>query len=118
MTDDEGLPARAADHGDSELLQYDFFKHLTSLVLVTLGGMLIMIKDFDPKDIKPLFVVTTIILISGSGVLAFSGSSEIVRARRTGTPPKRALKYYSTFAPLVLAAGFGLFLSMFVDSLN
>ncbi len=120
MTDEEEgpkVPAPAGEH-DGELLLYDFFKHLTSLVLLTLGGLLLVIKDFDPKDVKPVFVVAAIVLISGAGVLSYSGSSEIVRARYTRTQPNKSLQVSRILAPVLLSLGFGLFLSMFIDSLN
>jgi hypothetical protein len=120
MTDEEEgpkLPTAAADQ-DGELLLYDFFKHLTSLVLLTLGGLLLVIKDFDPKDVKPFFVIAAIVLISGAGVLSYSGASEIVRARYTRTKAKRSLQVYRILAPVLLSLGFGVSLSMFVDSLN
>jgi hypothetical protein len=102
---------------DGELLVYDFFKYLTSLVLLTLGGMLIVMKDFDPADVKPQMVIVAIIVISSAGVLAFSGAAEIVRARYAGTPPHRSLPFLRAAAPALLAMGLGLFLAMFVDSL-
>lgn len=120
MTDEEEgpkLPAADKEH-DGELLLYDFFKHLTGLVLLTLGGLLIVIKDFDPKDVKPFFVVAAIVLIAGAGVLSYSGSSEIVRARYTGTKPNRSLQVSRILAPVLLSLGFGLFLAMFIDSLD
>ena len=116
MTDeDETLPVRS---DDGELLLYDFFKHLTSLALLTLGGVLIVIKDVDPKDVKPFMIITDIAIISLSGILAFSGSGEIARARYTATPTNRSLELCRKGAPALLAIGVGIFLSMFVDSLN
>ena len=121
MIEEEGetaeLPVPAGEH-DGELLLYDFFKHLTGLVLLTLGGLLIVIKDFDPKDVKPFFVTAAIVLISASGVLAYGGSSEIVRARYTRTPTRRSLQIARIVAPALLSFGLGLFLAMFIDSLN
>jgi hypothetical protein len=119
IEEEEGprLPAPSDQH-DGELLLYDFFKHLTGLVLLTLGGLLIVIKDFDPKDVKPFFVIAAIVLISGSGVLAYGGSSEIVRARYTRTPTRRSLQIARIVAPALLSFGLGLFLAMFIDSLD
>ncbi len=117
MNPDDEEVAKHRSHSDGELLLYDYFKYLTSLVLLTLGGMLIVMKDFDPSDVKPGFVIAAIILISSSGVLAFGGTGEIVRARYTGAPPKWSLKAARHVAPSLLAAGLGLFLAMFVDSL-
>ena len=102
---------------DGELLVYDFFKYLTSLVVLVLGGMLIVMKDFDPADVKPRMVIVAIIVISTAGVLAFSGAAEIVRARATGSPTHKSLTFLRAGAPGLLALGLGLFLSMFIDSL-
>jgi hypothetical protein len=118
VNEDDSMQSVRPESGDAELLQYDFFKHMTSLVLLTLGGMLILIKDFDATDVKPIFVLAAVALISSSGAMAYSGSSEIVRARSTGTPTKPSLRLYARVAPLVLAVGLGIFLAMFLDSLN
>jgi len=118
MTDeDEGLPAQP-HHRDGDLLLYDFFKHLTSLALLTLGGVLIVIQDVDPKDVKPFMVIIDIVVISLSGILAFSGSSEIAKARYTGVPATRSLEFLRRAAPITLTVGVGMFLAMFVDSLS
>ena len=115
MTEDEDkLPGRESD---GELLLYDFFKHLTSLALLTLGGVLVVIQKVDPKDVKPLMVIIDIAVISLSGILAFSGSSEIARARFTGVPA-RSLDFLRRAAPVTLTVGVGMFLAMFVDSLS
>ena len=82
---DEDKPSIAIE-GDRELILYDFFKYLTSMVLLTLGGLLIVMKDFDPKDVKPMIVLLDIVVISAAGVAAFSGASEIVRSRYNGVP--------------------------------
>jgi hypothetical protein len=115
MIEDDDTPKPA--QRDGELLAYDFFKYLTSLVLLILGGMLIVMKDFDPADVKPQMVVIAIIIISSAGVLAFSGAAEIVRARSIGAPTHRSLTFLRAAAPVLLALGLGLFLSMFIDSL-
>jgi hypothetical protein len=120
MIDEEEGPKRPEPAGarDGELLLYDFFKHLTSLALLTLGGVLIVIQDVDPKDVKPFMVIIDIVFISLSGILAFSGSSEIARARFTGVAPTRSLDFLRKAAPALLTIGVGMFLAMFVDSLS
>ena len=115
MIEDDETPKPA--QRDGELLVYDFFKYLTSLVLLILGGMLLVMKDFDPTDVKPQMVIVAIIIISSAGVLAFSGAAEIVRARYAGVPTHRSLAFLRTAAPSLLALGLGLFLAMFIDSL-
>jgi hypothetical protein len=118
MTDEDDKLGGLARERDGDLLLYDFFKHLTSLALLTLGGVLIIIKDVDPKDVKPFMVIIDIVFISLSGILAFSGSSEIARARYTGAAPTRSLEISRRGAPLLLTIGVGMFLAMFVDSLS
>jgi hypothetical protein len=115
IQDEETLPQM--DQNDRELLLYDYLKYLTSLVLLTLGGALIVIKDFDPADVNPTMVVIALALISVAGVLAFAGSAEIVRSRYTGVPATRSVKLARAGAPALLAFGIGLFLAMFIDSL-
>jgi hypothetical protein len=118
MTDeDDKLPSGASGQ-DGDLLLYDFFKHLTSLALLTLGGVLVVIQDVDPKDVKPIMVIIDIAVISLSGILAFSGSSEIARARFTGAPAAPSLEFLRKAAPITLTVGVGMFLAMFVDSLS
>ena len=106
-------------HGqEPDLLLYDFFKHLTSLTVLILGGVLLLAQASDPKDVKRWMVVAVLLLISAGGVLSFSGSSEIVRARATGTPLRTSIKWTRMLAPTLLALGVGMFLSMFADSLG
>ncbi|MET1113317.1 MAG: hypothetical protein ABWX67_17495 [Allosphingosinicella sp.] len=115
--EDEGLPAQP-QHRDGDLLLYDFFKHLTSLALLTLGGVLVVIQKVDPKDVKPFMVIIDIAFVSLSGILAFSGSSEIAKARYTGTAPPKSIDFLRRAAPITLTIGVGMFLAMFVDSLS
>lgn len=120
MIDEDEGPRRPDSAGgrDGDLLLYDFFKHLTSLALLTLGGVLVIVQKVDPKDVKPFMVIIDIGFISLSGILAFSGSSEIARARFSGAEPARSLEFLRKAAPISLTIGVGMFLAMFVDSLS
>jgi uncharacterized membrane protein len=100
-----------------ELLQYDFCKHLTSLAVLVLGGVLIVAKNFDPEDVKPISILIAMALITAGGVCAFSSSSEIVRAQSSGTKSKKSLKFLMQAAPALLALGTGYFIALFSDSL-
>lgn len=103
---------------DGELLLYDFFKHLTSLSILVLGGVLLVTQAAAPQDVKSWVIIAVLVLVSASGILAFSGSSEIARARSTQTPVRASIQFSRKGAPTLLALGVGMFLSMFVDSLN
>jgi hypothetical protein len=119
MTDEESLvpPVRPSSE-DGELLLYDFFKHLTSLALLTLGGVLVLAKEANRADVKTEMIVIVLVLISASGIAAFSGAGEIVRARYTRSEPFPTLKYYRMAAPALLAIGVGMFLTLYADSLT
>jgi hypothetical protein len=119
MTDDKEDSGKPLP--DRDMLLYDYFKHLSGLVLITLGGLLIVMKDLDAKDVNPKFVTIIFILIAMSGVLSFGGTNEIVRERYTGKTSnwrRRSLQASRYLAPNLLAAGLGLFLAMFTDNLT
>ena len=117
MTDEEpSLPA--VDHAqDGELLLYDYFKHLTTLALLALGGILTLSEIADREDVKPWLLAAVLITISLGGIAAFGGAGEIVRGRHTGTARHKSVGFYRRAAPILLAIGVGMFLSMFVDSI-
>jgi hypothetical protein len=117
VTEDESTVA-PFQSDDGDLLQYDFFKHLTSLALLTLGGVLVLAKEANKADVKPVMIMAVLVLISGAGVCAFSGASEIVRARYSNKPPLPVLKIYRIVSPSLLAVGVGMFLTRYADSLT
>jgi hypothetical protein len=111
MDEDSIVAQLPAD--DPDLLLYDYFKHISSLVLITLGGLLLILKDFRAKDLMPALVLAVFLFVSGSGIVAFGGTQGIVRAKVTGKRPNRQLTFARIAAPNLLAVGLGLFLSMF-----
>ena len=115
--DDSTLPAPAPDVNDRELLLYDFFKHLTSLVLLTLGGVLAIAQGVDKTDVKPVMLIAVLAIISAAGICSFVGAGEIVKKRYTGLP-SHSLEFYRKAAPVLLAVGLGMFLGIYVDALD
>ena len=118
MSDDESVVTAPALPDDRDMLLYDHFKHLTTLALLTLGGVLTLFQSADRTDIKPAMIITVLVIISAAGIAAFSGASEIVRARYTRTAHHKALEVCRVAAPLLLSLGVGMVLMMFVDSLS
>jgi len=112
---DEAMIDRTADR---ELLLYDYFKHLTSLSIIALGGVLAIAQSIDPASLERWKILTIVILISGGGIGAFHGASEIVRIRALTLPVPRSVEWMRRIAPLSLAGGVGMFLSLFLDALK
>jgi hypothetical protein len=115
--DEESLPALASPH-DRELLLYDYFKHLTTLALLALGGVLTVSQMADPGDIKPVMLVIVLAVIGLGGIASFAGGSEIVSARYTGARRTRSIALCRKATPALLTLGVGMFLYLFVDTLN
>jgi hypothetical protein len=111
-----GLTPVQGNGGD--LLQYDFFKHLTSLSILALGGVLVLAKEADKADVHPVMIIIVLVLISAAGICGFSGANEIVRTRNSETPQMSFLKFYRVASPALLAMGVGMFLTLYADSLT
>jgi hypothetical protein len=119
MSDDDSLlQFKAPDQAsERELLLYDYFKHLTSLTLLTLGAVLAIAQAADSNDVKPPVLIAVLVVISGGGICSFVGASEIVKKRYTGSV-SRSLEFYRKAAPTLLALGVGMFLGVYVDTLS
>ena len=111
IDEQERLPSRHEMDGDGYL--YDYFKYLTSLPLITLGGILTIsqMSRAEPVD-KPslLLIVAT---LSIAGVLSFMGSEEIVRSKVTGKLNERALRLCRIIAPKVYIFGAAVLFAQF-----
>lgn len=114
IDEERGPPAS----NDSDMLLYDYFKHLTSLSVLALGGILLVVQSIDAEALQRIKVFMVFALVSMAGISAFHGASEIVKARTTGKPLSKAVTRLRTVAPISLAGGVGVFLSLFVDALE
>jgi hypothetical protein len=113
MTDDESnLLASEAPRRQGDLLLYDYFKHLTTLSLLVLGGILSLSQTERGAQLKLPGVLLVVAVVALAGVISFSGSSEIARAHYQGDAPKR-VDFYRKSAPAILSLGVGMFLFMF-----
>ena len=109
--DESGAPVTGR-----ESMIYDWFKHLTSLSLLALGGVL-SLSQVPDVDVKKGSLMLVVILLAVAGIAAFSGADQLVRATADGKPMPRQVNWLRTLATLLLGLGLGAFLSMFMDSI-
>ena len=97
---------------EPDLLIYDFLKHITSLSLVSIGGVLAMPEALD-RPIEPIAMGVILLLIAFGGAMALHGLEAITKARSLGKPMPKSLKRYRSLASGSLAIGVGAFISFF-----
>ena len=117
MIDDDDSKAKPDIGGDGELILYDYLKWVTTLSLLTLGGVLSLGQASD-IELEPFEIGMVLIPICIAGVTALSGVDSIVRARAAGAPRKFRPVTYMRVAMAGLGIGTGAFLSMFWDALT
>lgn len=122
MSDDvEGSKVSAAPKtDDGATFLYDYFKHLTSLSVLTLGGVLgISQREGSSPSQATMYAIVACVALAA--VLAFSGSSAIVRKKSTGTLAAGKwlnLNFYRIAAPAALSLGVGMFLALYLKGLG
>lgn len=114
MSDEDDMPIERASEG--EALLYDYFKHLTSLCLFSLGGVLAMVDTV--KGTAPIKLIVIVIVIGLAAICSFGGAAEIVQARFKGKPLSRYLNFYRLASPILLSFGLGMFLWLFTKALG
>jgi hypothetical protein len=107
----EGSPNRAA------LLLYDWFKHMTTLSLITLGGLLSILQAGE-ASVRPGLLEAIIVLIALAGIIGFDGQSRILKAELANGPLPDMLKWFRRVAVWSYSLGVGMFLSLFVESVR
>lgn len=95
---------------------YDWFKHLTSLSLLALGGAL-SLSQLPDVEVKKGSLTMVVLLLAAAGIAAFGGADQLVRATADGKPIPRQVHWMRTIATLLLGFGLGAFLSVFMESL-
>ena len=102
---------------EPERLLYDWFKHLTSLSLLAIGGALSLSQAGGAKvDPVPLGII--VIALGVAGACSFSGADQFVRAAAEGRPVPRTARLLQRAAPGFLGMGVGAFMAVFIGSLN
>ena len=103
---------------DVDALLYDWFKHLTSMAILTLGGIITIVQFSNATDIKKPVLGTVLIVIALSGVLAFTGAEQIVRTRLKGQAVTARIHNLMRISSFLLAIGIGGVLQMFMKALK
>jgi hypothetical protein len=101
---------------DGETLLYDYFKHLTSLCIVSLGGVLALAPN--AKGLPPALIIAALVVVGVAALLSFSGAGEIVRARFQRRPVHKTVDFCRVVAPVLLSIGVGMFVYLFTRTLN
>jgi hypothetical protein len=101
---------------DSEALLYDWFKHLTSLSLLTLGGILSISQLVTQGGFKKHTIVALLVSVGLSGVIGFTGAESIVHARTSGSPLPRSVHLMRKIGSASLGLGVGAFLYIFIKA--
>ena len=113
MIDNDSGPPRGPD---ADALLYDWFKHLTSLSLLTLGGVLSLSQIAKGDPFYKWGLLGSLLAVGFAAVLAFSGASQIVRARTGNTPRPKGVPMLEKGAEAALGLGVGAFLYIFVKA--
>jgi hypothetical protein len=114
---DEAKVAVVPELDDGSAYLYDYFKHLTSLSILTLGGVLAISTGAGAEGAEKGPMIAVIVLVGFAALMAFSGTSEIVRQKATGETKGKWLTFYRTGAPIALSFGVGAFLYLFLKGI-
>ena len=105
---------RLAATGDGALLLYDYFKHMTTLALVTLGGILAI-----PQSIGTQMTVRELLpslgLIALSGAFSLYAMEAIIKSRLESRPLPKAMRWNRLIVGGTFGIGVGAFLGLFMD---
>ena len=97
---------------DAENLSYDFFKNMTSLSILTLGGMLTLAEGLFAERIEFWQMLVCAGLIAGGGVVGLQCQADIVQMARGRKVSTAWLRFGHRLAPGLLGGGIGAFLAL------
>ena len=97
------------------LLEYDYFKHLSTIALVALGAILTWIQGGNAKG---NIVMIGLVLVAMSATLGFSAMNQIIEHRKKGKPLRPFYRWERSIATATFATGLGMFMSEIGKALN
>jgi hypothetical protein len=112
-TESEGkVLARSKD--DAELLVYDYFKHLTTLTLVALGGVLSISTSIP--GISPKSIIVIVVLLGLAGAVSLAALDVMVNERMCNRPIPRYIRYLRMVSVCFFGIGIGYFIAIVVEA--
>ena len=105
----------AAARADWLLLEYDYFKHLSTIALVTVGAILTWVQGGKGGGTLVMLALT---LLAMSATLGFSAMNQIIAHRKTGKKLRWLFGSERLLATLAFAAGLGMFMSEVGKAIN
>ena len=119
MTDDDSSALALSSDGsrDRDNLLYDYSKHLLSLALIGIGGVITIAQSPLGKQIPGKQVGAVVVLLAVSGASALLCSGSVLDARLKGRPLPRSARNAYRSAMMFLGAGFGVFLMNWLELL-
>ncbi len=96
-----------AARSDWLLLEYDYFKHLSTIALVTLGAILTWVQGGKGGSI----VMIGLVLVAMSATLGFSAMNQIIEHRKSGKKLRFFFSWERSIATATFATGLGMFMS-------
>jgi hypothetical protein len=98
----------------SELLLYDFFKHMTTLSLATLGGV-ISIPQISELHYPTRTLLLSMGLVIGAGTVAFAGMDGVIKAQLKNEPLSRTTRAARMLSSSLFGMGIGMFVSPLIN---
>ena len=102
---------------DKVVLLYDYSKHLLSLALFGIGGVVSLAQSPQGQKIPGLVVSMMLACLAASGFCSLSCSASILRTRRDDLPVGRGAWITSQLAMMFLGTGVGGFLIIWIKTL-
>ena len=111
-------PAAGPPAVNPHLLAYDFFKHMTNLSMITLGGMVTLFGSVFANTQSRGEMLLPMALTALAGIAAFAGQIEMVEWGYRGGKPRRIAATARWLTPGFYGAGVGAFLNTIIETFN
>jgi len=102
---------------DKVILLYDYSKHLLSLALFGIGGIVSLTQSPQGQKIPALIVAMMLVFLALAGLCALSCTAAILRARQRDLPVGRSAWLSSQLAMMFLGTGVGGFLVIWIKAI-